>query len=120
MPEKQLICADPRADNIDTSRLMCFEGSNPVIGGERGMIRACRPSPLRGRRPADDVLRDFQSLVEPPDIYFEGSNPVIGGERGIRTLETLPFTHFPGVRLQPLGHLSGILGPACYRPDAKG
>ena len=53
-------------------------------------------------------------------IYFEGSNPVIGGERGIRTLETLPFTHFPGVRLQPLGHLSGILVPACYRPDAKG
>ncbi len=29
-----------------------------------------------------------------------------GGERGIRTLDTLPYTHFPGVRLQPLGHLS--------------
>ena len=27
-------------------------------------------------------------------------------EEGIRTLETLPFTHFPGVRLRPLGHLS--------------
>tara|TARA_R110000823_G_scaffold28280_3_gene82488 strand:- start:745 stop:1164 length:420 start_codon:yes stop_codon:yes gene_type:complete len=34
----------------------------------------------------------------------------IGGERGIRTLETLlTFTHFPGVRLQPLGHLSNNL-----------
>ncbi len=31
---------------------------------------------------------------------------MIGGERGIRTLDTLPYTHFPGVRLQPLGHLS--------------
>ena len=32
---------------------------------------------------------------------------VSGGERGIRTLDTgLPYTHFPGVRLQPLGHLS--------------
>ena len=31
---------------------------------------------------------------------------VTGGERGIRTLDTLPYTHFPGVRLQPLGHLS--------------
>ena len=30
-----------------------------------------------------------------------------GGERGIRTLDTLvAYTHFPGVRLQPLGHLS--------------
>ena len=30
-----------------------------------------------------------------------------GGEEGIRTLDTLlTYTHFPGVRLQPLGHLS--------------
>ena len=29
------------------------------------------------------------------------------GERGIRTLDTLlAYTHFPGVLLQPLGHLS--------------
>ncbi len=32
----------------------------------------------------------------------------IGGEGGIRTLDTLlTYTHFPGVLLQPLGHLSG-------------
>ena len=32
---------------------------------------------------------------------------VFGGERGIRTLETLlTLTHFPGVLLKPLGHLS--------------
>ena len=31
------------------------------------------------------------------------------GEKGIRTLETLSaFTHFPGVRLRPLGHLSQL------------
>ena len=31
----------------------------------------------------------------------------IGGEKGIRTLGTLlEYTHFPGVRLRPLGHLS--------------
>ena len=31
-----------------------------------------------------------------------------GGERGIRTLGTLlTYTRFPGVLLQPLGHLSG-------------
>ena len=38
-----------------------------------------------------------------------------GGERGIRTLDTLlTYTHFPGVRLQPLGHLSDFL----IRPQA--
>ncbi|MES9961302.1 MAG: hypothetical protein ABW089_12805, partial [Sedimenticola sp.] len=31
---------------------------------------------------------------------------VFGGEGGIRTLDTLlTYTHFPGVLLQPLGHL---------------
>ena len=30
-----------------------------------------------------------------------------GGEKGIRTLDTLlAYTRFPGVLLQPLGHLS--------------
>lgn len=32
-------------------------------------------------------------------------------EEGIRTLDTLlEYTHFPGVRLRPLGHLSIICG----------
>ena len=32
---------------------------------------------------------------------------LFGGERGIRTLDTgLPYTRFPGVLLQPLGHLT--------------
>jgi len=32
---------------------------------------------------------------------------ISGGERGIRTLDTLlTYTHFPGVRFQPLSHLS--------------
>ena len=32
---------------------------------------------------------------------------VYGGEGGIRTLDTLlTYTHFPGVLLKPLGHLS--------------
>jgi hypothetical protein len=33
-------------------------------------------------------------------------------EEGIRTLDTLPYTHFPGVLLQPLGHLSVFLRTA--------
>ena len=31
-----------------------------------------------------------------------------GGETGIRTLDTLRYTRFPSVRLQPLGHLSAV------------
>ena len=83
------------------------------------MIRACGPHPF-GAAVLRTTFCATSSRLSNRLIYFEGSNPVIGGERGIRTLETLPFTHFPGVRLQPLGHLSGILVPACYRPDAKG
>jgi hypothetical protein len=34
---------------------------------------------------------------------------ICGGETGIRTLDTLRYTRFPSVRLQPLGHLSAVL-----------
>ncbi len=37
-----------------------------------------------------------------------------GGEEGIRTLDTLPYTHFPGVLLQPLGHLTINFDGAYY------
>jgi hypothetical protein len=44
-------------------------------------------------------------------IKFNAMNLIgeIGGERGIRTLEALRLTHFPGVLLQPLGHLTKSL-----------
>jgi hypothetical protein len=39
-----------------------------------------------------------------------GAFSTTGGERGIRTPDRLlTYTRFPGVRLQPLIHLSGIL-----------
>ena len=41
------------------------------------------------------------NILAPPQGDFKN-----GGEGGIRTLDTLPYTHFPGVRLRPLGHLS--------------
>ena len=31
---------------------------------------------------------------------------LFGGEGGIRTLDTFPYTRFPGELLQPLGHLT--------------
>ena len=40
-------------------------------------------------------------------IYINILDVLFGGQGGIRTLERLlTVTHFPGVRLQPLGHLS--------------
>ncbi len=44
----------------------------------------------------------------------------IGGEGGIRTLDTgLPYTHFPGVLLQPLGHLSGDVFSGWWTREAR-
>ena len=40
-----------------------------------------------------------------------------GGEGGIRTLDGLStHTHFPGVLLRPLGHLSGRSMEVAYQP----
>jgi hypothetical protein len=44
-------------------------------------------------------------------------NVETGGEGGIRTLDTLPYTHFPGVLLQPLGHLSANHADHCLPTD---
>ena len=47
-------------------------------------------------------------LKEKSPILRQGSFLLDGGEGGIRTLDTLPYTHFPGVLLQPLGHLTVV------------
>jgi hypothetical protein len=39
-------------------------------------------------------------------LYSEGTYKKNGGEREIRTLERLPVTRFPSVRLRPLGQLT--------------
>ncbi len=49
------------------------------------------------------VLACLPETKNPPAAEFG----IAGGERGIRTLDTLlRYTHFPGVLLKPLGHLS--------------
>ena len=73
----------------------------------------------RGRR-----RRGRESVRRPPagspkPSFFWGTNCgnsiltycfylFFGGEGGIRTLDAFPHTHFPGVLLRPLGHLSGF------------
>ena len=54
------------------------------------------------------LIQDVRKRPVPADIQ----EPLVGtaesgGETGIRTLDTgLPYTRVPGVRLQPLGHLT--------------
>ena len=51
----------------------------------------------------DKKARNYAGL----GTLLDGSGIQYGGERGIRTLDTLlTYTHFPGVLLKPLGHLS--------------
>ena len=58
-------------------------------------------------------------LIPPAGCYMRKKKPVLayelflkyGGEGGIRTPDTLPYTHFPGVLLQPLGHLTILSFP---------
>ncbi len=61
-------------------------------------------------------------LIPPAGVQHAKKKPAFscelffkyGGEGGIRTPDTLPYTHFPGVLLQPLGHLT-ILSSRCCR-----
>ena len=95
-------------------------------GGERGIIRDIRHSPFGPPPLCGDVrLRHAHACLRrrTSNIYtrvqirlylshltlttlLRGQLALDGGERGIRTLDTLPYTHFPGVLLRPLGHLS--------------
>jgi hypothetical protein len=61
------------------------------------------------------LLRSFDHKLHGSGFKFENEdikNPVsqiltgFGREEEIRTLDALQHTHFPGVLLQPLGHLS--------------
>ena len=78
-------------------------------------------SPLRGQRmrcskllPAILCRTPVGASHPPAGVQHAKKKPVLtyelfleyGGEGGIRTPDTLPYTHFPGVLLQPLGHLT--------------
>src|SRR5690606_24877858 len=71
-----------------------------------GAVMAAGSAPLAASKTAKArALRAFWGLRRLASVG--------GGEGGIRTLDTLfAYTRFPGVLLQPLGHLSGVLGAA--------
>ena len=69
---------------------------------------SCRP-PVGASHPPAGVQHAKKKPVLTYELFLK-----YGGEGGIRTPDTLPYTHFPGVLLQPLGHLT-ILLFLCYR-----
>ncbi len=100
-------------------------GSHLEYGGEGGIdsLRSpLRGSPLAGSRSvqlAAPVVEPRSGVLIPPAGATDEKKPVLayelflkyGGEGGIRTPDTLPYTHFPGVLLQPLGHLTILSFP---------
>ena len=94
-----------------------------ILAVREGLITTRLPPalcPLRGasvslRRPNCSFGRSLSNgfLIQIPLTIDNQKGPPIraalfdyGGEGGIRTLDTFPYTHFPGVRLRPLGHLT--------------
>ncbi len=97
--------------------------SNMAVRG--GLTRFARPcGAARSRaRGLSNWLRQLSNpgrgVSSPPWVPHAKKKPVLayelfleyGGEGGIRTPDTLPYTHFPGVLLQPLGHLTILSFP---------
>ena len=100
-------------------------GALLICGGESGIgsgralpltasTARSEPAPERSRASPDaasfpnPLARGFSShSVSTNTNAPAGALFVCGGESGIRTHDTLlTYTHFPGVRLRPLGHLS--------------
>ncbi len=63
----------------------------------------CRQLSNPGRGFSSPLL---ENIKEKSPYFRTSSHLEYGGEGGIRTPDTLPYTHFPGVLLQPLGHLT--------------
>ncbi len=115
----------PPAENIKEKSLYLRTGSHLEYGGEGGLTRFARPcgaarSQARGLsnwlRQLSNPGRGFSSppvenIKEKSPYFRTGSHLEYGGEGGIRTPDTLPYTHFPGVLLQPLGHLTILSFP---------
>ncbi len=97
-------------------------------GGEGGIdsLRSPCGQPVRFAHSLSNWLRQLSNpgrgFSSPPSRATCEKKPAFscelffkyGGEGGIRTPDTLPYTHFPGVLLQPLGHLT-ILSSRCCR-----
>ena len=72
----------------------------PTVPGKRLFFEAARV--------VCPKLSKHKAMIQMYLRENKGVELVDGGETGIRTLDTLRYTRFPSVRLQPLGHLSAV------------
>ncbi len=85
---------------IDSLRSPCGQPTHCVRGLSNWLRQLSNPG--RGFSPPWSALCE-KKLALSYELFFK-----YGGEGGIRTPDTLPYTHFPGVLLQPLGHLTKL------------
>ncbi len=119
----------PFRENINKKSPYFRTSSHLKYGGEGGMdsLRSPYGQPVRYALRLSNWLRQlsnpqsrvlippFRENINEKSPYFRTSSHLeYGGEGGIRTLDTLPYTHFPGVLLQPLGHLTILLSRCCW------
>ncbi len=89
---------------IDSLRSPCGQPTHCVRGLSNWLRQLSNPG--RGFSSPWSAICE-KKLALSYELFFE-----YGGEGGIRTPDTLPYTHFPGVLLQPLGHLTKLF---CYQ-----
>ena len=89
-------------------------GEALAIPDEVNLFQKIRANLLKGYSEQHQKRARHKKRVSENRFLFNG------GEGGIRTLGTqLTYTHFPGVLLQPLGHLT-ICSNTCFSPRAGG
>ncbi len=90
---------------IDSLRSPCGQPTHCVRGLSNWLRQLSNPG--RGFSSPLECNMRKKKLALSYELFFK-----YGGEGGIRTPDTLPYTHFPGVLLQPLGHLTKLF---CYQ-----
>ncbi len=122
----ELFFEDGGEGGIDSLRSPCGQSPRRLVVCPTGCAAT---QPIPGPRPFGARASSVQKrsrrfcveprsgvLIPPVGWLYVKKKPVLsyelfledGGEGGIRTPDTLPYTHFPGVLLQPLGHLTKL------------
>ena len=105
--------AHPWASPLRGQRRRCSKTLPAFLSGQpaycvRGLSNWLRQLSNPGRGVSSPPV---ENIKEKSPYFRTGSHLEYGGEGGIRTPDTLPYTHFPGVLLQPLGHLTILSFP---------
>ncbi len=104
----ELFFKDGGEGGIDSLRSPCGQPAHCVHGLSNWLSPVVEPRSGLLIPPVVCAIYE-KKLVLSYELFFKD-----GGEGGIRTPDTLPYTHFPGVLLQPLGHLTKLSFLSCW------